>query len=219
VVHGVITPSDLIGREAPEYERECIGEPLEPLDRSTRIYVAGHRGRWRSALAGGISSTDADLISATSGTRTYGMESSLINFFKLRKPQSGDRCGRSVGGIHANDTLLGGFPRFDNLRNQVNVMDAANEFDVDRLLFLGSSCIYPKFADQPIKVIAAHRHPRSPRMMPMRSAKSPESCRYRISQTGLTVGGFSAMPRGLYGPGDNFHSENSRSPGSHATYP
>ena len=186
-----------------------IGEPLEPLDRSTRIYVAGHRGLvgsalWRHLIDEGFS----DLIGATSAELDLRDRNAVFDFFRVQKPDVVIDAAARVGGIHANDTFSADFLS-DNLQIQVNVMDAANEVDVDRLLFLGSSCIYPKFADQPIKESSL-----------LTGILEPTNDAYAIAKIAgiMQVQGYrkqygrhwiSAMPTNLYGPGDNFHSENS----------
>jgi GDP-L-fucose synthase len=113
-----------------------------------------------------------------------------------------------VGGIHANDTFSADFLS-DNLQIQVNLMDAANAIDVDRLLFLGSSCIYPKFADQPIKESSLLTGALEPTNDAYAIAKIAGIMQVQASRKQFGRHWISAMPTNLYGPGDNFHPENS----------
>src|SRR5687768_9468263 len=114
----------------------------EPLDKNSRIYVAGHRGLagsaiWRHLAAEGYT----NLIGATSSQLDLRNRAGVFDFMRENRPDVVIDAAARVGGIHANDTFSADFLS-DNLQIQVNVMDAANDIDVDRLLFLGSSCIY-----------------------------------------------------------------------------
>ena len=123
----------------------------EPIDKSSRIYVAGHRGLAGSAIWRKLSETGfTDLVGASSSELDLRNRDAVFSFMRETRPDIVIDAAAKVGGIHANDTYPSEFLS-DNLQIQVNVMDAANDIDVDRLLFLGSSCIYPKFAEQPIK--------------------------------------------------------------------
>jgi GDP-L-fucose synthase len=113
-----------------------------------------------------------------------------------------------VGGIHANDTYPAEFLS-ENLQIQVNLMDAANAVGVDRLLFLGSSCIYPKFADQPIKEDSLLTGPLEPTNDAYAIAKIAGIMQVQATRKQYGRHWISAMPTNLYGPGDNFHPENS----------
>jgi GDP-L-fucose synthase len=113
-----------------------------------------------------------------------------------------------VGGIHANNTYPAEFLS-DNLLMQVNVMDAANQTDVDRLIFLGSSCIYPKFADQPIREDSLLTGVLEETNDAYAIAKIAGIMQVQASRRQYGRRWISAMPTNLYGPGDNFHEENS----------
>ena len=124
--------------------------PLQPLDRSARVYVAGHRGMvgsavWRCLAAQGFT----DLVGATSAELDLREAGAVQSFFEATKPEVVVLAAARVGGILANVSAPADFLA-DNLRIQVNVMQAAQRVGVDRLLFLGSSCIYPRLAPQPI---------------------------------------------------------------------
>ena len=182
---------------------------MEPLDRSTRIYVAGHRGLagsaiWRHLTDEGFS----DLIGATSAELDLRDRSGVFEYFRVNRPEVVIDAAARVGGIHANDTFSADFLS-DNLQIQVNVMDAANEADVDRLLFLGSSCIYPKFADQPIKESSLLTGILEPTNDAYAIAKIAGVMQVQANRKLYGRHWISAMPTNLYGPGDNFHRENS----------
>ena len=182
---------------------------MEPLDRSTRIYVAGHRGLVGSAMWRHLSDEGfSNLIGATSSELDLRDRDGVFHFFRLNKPDVVIDAAARVGGIHANDTFSADFLS-ENLQIQVNVMDAANEVDVDRLLFLGSSCIYPKFADQPIKESSLLTGILEPTNDAYAIAKIAGIMQVQAYRKQYGRHWISAMPTNLYGPGDNFHPENS----------
>jgi dTDP-4-dehydrorhamnose reductase len=122
-----------------------------PLDPQGAIYIAGHRGMvggaiWRELTNRGFT----NLVGATSQDLDLRDRDEVFAFFEKVKPDVVIDAAARVGGILANNTYPAEFLS-DNLQIQVNIMDAANSVDVNRLLFLGSSCIYPKYAEQPIK--------------------------------------------------------------------
>src|ERR1017187_7220239 len=126
-------------------------QPSGEIDRRAKVYIAGHRGLvgsaiWRHLLKQGFTS----LVGVTSSEVDLRDREACSAFFRRERPDVVIDAAARVGGIMANSTYPADFLS-DNLRIQVNVMDAAKETDVERLLFLGSSCIYPKFAEQPIK--------------------------------------------------------------------
>jgi GDP-L-fucose synthase len=181
----------------------------ELLDKTSRIYIAGHRGLagsaiWRHFAAEGYT----DLIGATSAELDLRDRSDVFDFMRENKPDVVVDAAARVGGIHANDTFPAEFLS-DNLRIQVNVMDAANDIDVDRLLFLGSSCIYPKFAAQPIKESSLLTGELEPTNDAYAIAKIAGIMQVQASRKQYGRRWISAMPTNLYGPGDNFHPENS----------
>ena len=115
------------------------------------IYIAGHRGLagsaiWRHLTKAGYQ----NLVGFTSAELDLTHRDAVVSTMKEVSPDVVIDAAAKVGGIHANDTYPADFLS-ENLQMQVNLMDAAHQADVDRLLFLGSSCIYPKFAEQPIK--------------------------------------------------------------------
>lgn len=179
------------------------------LDRSSSFYVAGHRGLvgsaiWRNLTAEGFT----NLVGRTSSDLDLKDRKSVFSFFAEVRPRYVVLAAAKVGGILANNTYPVDFLS-DNLRIQVNVLDAAREFGVERLLFLGSSCIYPKFAEQPIRedsLLTGHLEPTNDAYAIAKIAGIMQIQAVR-RQYGLPW--ISAMPTNLYGPGDNFSPEGS----------
>jgi GDP-L-fucose synthase len=181
----------------------------EPLNRASRVYVAGHRGLvggaiWRHLQAEGFT----NLVGATSAELDLRNRQSVFDFFADAKPAVVIDAAARVGGIQANSTYPAEFLS-DNLQIQVNVMDAANSVDVDRLLFLGSSCIYPKFAAQPIREDSLLTGELEPTNDAYAIAKIAGIMQVQASRRQYGRRWISAMPTNLYGPGDNFHPEHS----------
>lgn len=176
----------------------------EKLDRRSTFYVAGHRGLvgsaiWRHLEQEGFS----DIVGRTSSELDLKDRDAVFNFFANVKPRYVILAAAKVGGILANSTYPVDFLS-DNLRIQVNVLDAARELGVQRLLFLGSSCIYPKFAEQPIRedsLLTGHLEPTNDAYAIAKIAGITHVQAIR-RQYGLAW--ISAMPTNLYGPGDNF---------------
>ncbi|HEY5506683.1 MAG TPA: GDP-L-fucose synthase [Coriobacteriia bacterium] len=174
------------------------------IDKSARMYIAGHRGLvgsavWRRLEADGYS----DLIGRTSREVDLRDRDAVFAFFRAEQPQQVVLAAAKVGGILANDRFPADFLS-DNLRIQLNVMDAANEIGIDRLLFLGSSCIYPKLAPQPIKeeyLLTGHLEPTNEAYA---IAKIAGIMQVQAARRQYGRRWISAMPTNLYGPGDNF---------------
>jgi GDP-L-fucose synthase len=179
------------------------------VDKNSRIYVAGHRGLVGSAIWRHLESQGyTDLVGASSGELDLRNRTAVFDYFHENKPDVVIDAAARVGGIHANDTYSADFLS-DNLQIQVNVMDAANSVDVDRLLFLGSSCIYPKFAEQPIKESSLLTGELEPTNDAYAIAKIAGIMQVQAARKQYGRHWISAMPTNLYGPGDNFHPENS----------
>lgn len=180
-----------------------------PLDRDAPFYVAGHRGLvgsaiWRQLDASGFS----DLIGRSSSELDLKDRDAVFAFFEETKPKTVVLAAAKVGGILANSTYPVDFLS-DNLRIQVNVLDAALAQNVERVLFLGSSCIYPKLAPQPIKeeyLLTGHLEPTNDAYAIAKIAGILQIQSVR-KQYGLPW--ISAMPTNLYGPGDNFSPKGS----------
>lgn len=179
------------------------------LDRSATFYVAGHRGLVGSAIWRNLESEGfTNLVGRTSADLDLKDREAVFAFFAAQKPTYVVLAAAKVGGILANSTYPVDFLS-DNLRIQVNILDAAREFGVERLLFLGSSCIYPKFAEQPIRedsLLTGHLEPTNDAYAIAKIAGIMQIQAVR-RQYGLPW--ISAMPTNLYGPGDNFSPEGS----------
>lgn len=181
----------------------------EPLSRESRVYIAGHRGLAGSAIWKALQQSGfRNLFGAPSREVDLRDREAAFSYVQSVRPDVVVIAAARVGGIVANSTFPVDFLS-DNLRIQVNLMDAALAAGVDRLLFLGSSCIYPKFAEQPIKESSL-----------MTGELEATNDAYAVAKiAGITQIGavrrqyglpwISAMPTNLYGPGDNFDPESS----------
>jgi GDP-L-fucose synthase len=173
------------------------------------IYVAGHRGMVGSAVSRRLRAQGFDrLIGATSSELDLRRAEAVEEFFAANKPDVVVLAAAKVGGILANATYPADFLS-DNLRIQVNVMDAALRHGVRRLLFLGSSCIYPKLAPQPIPESALLTGPLEQTNDGYAIAKIAGIVQVQAIRRQHNVPWISAMPTNLYGPGDNFGLESS----------
>ncbi len=179
------------------------------MNRASRIYVAGHTGLvgsgiTRRLLDGGFENLILSTRSETDLTEPAAVE----HLFAQEKPEYVFYAAARVGGILANSTFPGDFIR-DNLLIQLNVLDAARRHGVKKLLFLGSSCIYPKDAPQPIREEHLLSGPLEPTNRAYAVAKIAglEMCRAYWQQFDCRF--ISAMPTNLYGPRDNFDLESS----------
>lgn len=180
-----------------------------PLDRNSKFYVAGHRGLVGSAIWRRLGSKGfTDLVGRTSSDLDLKDREAVFAFFAETKPRYVILAAAKVGGILANNTYPVDFLS-DNLRIQVNVLDAARVYGVERLLFLGSSCIYPKFAEQPIKeeyLLTGHLESTNDSYA---IAKIAGIMQVQAVRRQYQLPWISAMPTNLYGPGDNFSPEGS----------
>jgi GDP-L-fucose synthase len=179
------------------------------LDRDSKFYVAGHNGMvgaavWRHLEASGFS----NLIGKRSSELDLRNREAVFAFFEEQKPRYVVLAAARVGGIMANNTYPAEFLS-DNLQIQVNVMDAAAKYDVERLLFMGSSCIYPKFAEQPIKEEALLTGYLEPTNDAYAIAKIAGIMQVQATRRQYGLAWISAMPTNLYGVGDNYSGFNS----------
>ena len=179
------------------------------MDKHAKIYVAGHRGLVGSALVRNLQARGySNLLVRTHAELDLTHQAAVEAFFETHKPDYVFLAAAKVGGIHANDTYPAEFIR-DNLAIQTNLIHAAYKNDVKRLLFLGSSCIYPRLAPQPMKEEHLLTSELEPTNRPYALAKIAgiEMCwaYNRQYQTQYLA----VMPTNLYGPGDNYHPENS----------
>lgn len=176
-----------------------------------KIYIAGHRGMVGSAivralLAQGV--PQASIITRTHAELDLCNQAAVNAFFAQEQPTQVYLAAARVGGIHANNTYPADFI-YDNLMMQANVIHAAHQHGVQKLLFLGSSCIYPRSAPQPMAEDALLTGPLEPTNEPYAIAKIAgiKLCESYNRQHGRDYR--SVMPTNLYGPGDNYHPENS----------
>jgi GDP-L-fucose synthase len=179
------------------------------MDLHDRIYVAGHRGLVGSALVGRLKSEGADnLVLRTHQELDLTDQAAVEAFFASERPEYVFLAAAKVGGIHANDTYPAEFIR-DNLAIQTNVIHSAWKHGAKKLLFLGSSCIYPRLAPQTLHEDALLTGPLEPTNEPYAIAKIAglKMCQAYRRQYGFDA--IVAMPTNLYGPGDNYHPENS----------
>jgi GDP-L-fucose synthase len=179
------------------------------MDRNARIYVAGHRGLVGSALMRTLRDRGYEnCITRTHAELDLTCQAAVEAFFEQEKPDYVFLAAARVGGIHANNVYPAEFIR-DNLAIQTNIIHAAWKSRVTRLMFLGSSCIYPKLAPQPMKEEYLLTGPLEPTNRPYALAKIAgiEMCWSYNRQYGTKF--IAVMPTNLYGPGDNYHPQNS----------
>lgn len=179
------------------------------MEKSAKIYIAGHRGMVGSAIERKLNSEGYhNIIHRTSNELDLRNQDLVNSFFQVQKPDYVILAAAKVGGIHANNTYRAEFI-YDNLMMEANVIHASYLNKVKKLLFLGSSCIYPKMAPQPLKeeyLLSGYLESTN---QPYAVAKIAgiEMCdSYRL-QYGCNF--ISAMPTNLYGTNDNYHPENS----------
>lgn len=173
------------------------------------VYVAGHRGMVGSAIIRELQRCGCnDLVTRSSSELDLRDQSATLDFFKTNRPATVVFAAARVGGIHANKTYPADFI-YDNLMMAANSIHAAWESGVSRFLFLGSTCIYPRMADQPIQESSLLTGPLEVTNEAYAIAKIAglKLCQHYRAQHGCLF--HSAMPTNLYGPGDNYHPENS----------
>lgn len=184
-----------------------------PTDLNQKIYVAGHRGMVGSAIVRNLQAKGyKNIITRTHAELDLTNQQAVKTFFETEKPDQVYLAAAKVGGIHANNTFPAEFI-YDNLMVQNNVIHQAFVNGVKKLLFLGSSCIYPRLAPQPMSEDALLTGKLEPTNEPYAIAKIAgiKMCESYNRQYGKSHGVDyrSVMPTNLYGPGDNYHPENS----------
>jgi GDP-L-fucose synthase len=170
------------------------------------VFVAGHRGMVGSALARRLSRENVDLLTVRRSEVDLRDQAAVFDWFAKARPQVVFLAAAKVGGIVANNTLRGEF-LYDNLVIAANVIHAAHVNGAEKLMFLGSSCIYPKLAPQPLREDAMLTGPLEETNEPYAIAKIAgikmvEAYRSQYGRDFINV-----MPTNLYGPGDNYHPE------------
>ena len=181
----------------------------DTIETNSRIYIAGHRGLVGSAITRRLQAAGySNLILKTSMELDLRDQGAVMRFFEEVRPEFVFLAAARVGGIFANSSYPADFI-YDNLAISINVIHAAYRFGVRRLLFLGSSCIYPRECPQPIREEYLLTGPLEPTNEPYAVAKIAglKLCQAYARQHGCKF--FSLMPTNLYGPGDNFDLENS----------
>ncbi len=179
------------------------------LDSRSKIFIAGHRGLVGSAIYRRFESAGfKGLLTRTRDQLNLRDQRAVREFMSTERPDAVILAAAKVGGIWANDKLRGDFS-LENLEIQTNVIGGAFQSGVKRLVFLGSSCIYPKFAPQPIKEESLLTGPLEPTNDAYAIAKiaGVSLCKSLSVQYGVEYSSY--MPTNMYGPGDNYHPENS----------
>ncbi len=182
---------------------------FESLEKSAKIYVAGHRGMVGSSIVRGLQKKGFEqIICKTSSELDLTNQQAVFDFFKSENPDYVFLAAAKVGGIVANNTYRADF-LYENLAIQNNVIHASFVHKVQKLMFLGSSCIYPKLAPQPLKESYLLTGPLEPTNEPYAIAKIAgiKMCEAYRDQYGCNF--ISVMPTNLYGPNDNYSLENS----------
>jgi GDP-L-fucose synthase len=183
-----------------------IGEPFALAGK--RVFVAGHRGMVGSAIVRRLAGEDCEILTAARADVDLKDQAAVRGWFEAERPDAVFLAAAKVGGILANDSFPADF-LYDNLMIEANIIEAAHRVDVAKLLFLGSSCIYPKFAPQPIEEGALLTGALEPTNEWYAVAKIAgiKLCQAYRRQHGRDY--ISAMPTNLYGPGDNFDLQSS----------
>jgi GDP-L-fucose synthase len=170
------------------------------------VYVAGHRGMVGSAIVRRLAREDVKLVTIDRGEVDLCNQAAVFDWFAKARPQVIFLAAAKVGGIVANNTLRAEFI-YDNIAIAANVIHAAHMNGAEKLMFLGSSCIYPKLAPQPLREDTVLTGPLEPTNEPYAIAKiagikMAEAYRSQYGSDFISV-----MPTNLYGPGDNYHPE------------
>lgn len=172
-----------------------------------RVYVPGHRGMVGGALVRRLANEGCDVLTSSRCDVDLRNQAHVEAWFGVNRPQAVFLAAAKVGGIHANNVYRADFI-YDNLAIAMNVIHAAHKYGVEKLMFLGSTCIYPKLAPQPMNEDQLLQGPLEQTNEPYAIAKIAgiklaESYRRQYGADFISV-----MPTNLYGPGDNYHPEN-----------
>lgn len=179
------------------------------MEKNSRIYVAGHRGLVGSAIVRNLKANGfTNIVTRTHAELDLTNQADVRKFFEEERPEYVFLAAAKVGGIHANNTYPADFI-YDNLMIQNNLIKAAHDFKVTKLLFLGSTCIYPKMAPQPIKeeYLLTGALEETNEAYAVAKIAGLEMCKFFKRQYGDNF--ISCMPTNLYGPNDNFDLKSS----------
>jgi GDP-L-fucose synthase len=171
-----------------------------------RVFVAGHRGMVGAALVRRLAQEDVELLTVGRGEVDLRDQAAVFGWFAKRRPQAVFLAAAKVGGIVANDTLRAEFI-YDNLIIAANVIHAAYVNGAEKLMFLGSSCIYPKLAPQPLREDSMLTGLLEPTNEPYAIAKIAGIKMVEAYRSQYGCNFINVMPTNLYGPGDNYHPE------------
>ena len=173
-----------------------------------KLFISGHRGMVGSALSRRAAALGLETLTATRDQLDLTSQPDVFEFLKKNAPDTVIIAAAKVGGIHANSTYPADFI-YENLAIATNLIEGSRRAGIPRVLFLGSSCIYPKMAPQPMPEDCLLTSPLEPTNEAYAIAKIAglKMCQHYRAQHGLLY--HSAMPTNLYGPGDNYHAENS----------
>jgi GDP-L-fucose synthase len=180
------------------------GTPFELKGKT--VFVAGHRGMVGSALARRLKQEDVELLTSGRGELDLRDQAAVFDWFARRRPQVVFLAAAKVGGIVANNELRAEFI-YDNLAIATNVIHAAHVDGAEKLMFLGSSCIYPKLAAQPLREDSMLTGPLEPTNEPYAIAKIAGIKMVEAYRSQYGCDFINVMPTNLYGPGDNYHPE------------
>lgn len=178
------------------------------MDKNSKIYIAGHHGMVGAALTRALTASGyTNIIGKTSKELNLTRQAEVEDFFSAEKPDYVFLAAAKVGGIHANATYPAQFI-YENMMIESNIIHAAYENKVKKLLFLGSSCIFPRLAPQPMKedALLTSSLEKTNEAYAVAKIAGLKLCEFYQQQYGCDF--ISAMPCNLYGTGDNFHPEN-----------
>jgi len=178
------------------------------MKKDSRIFVAGHRGLVGSSIVKVLKERGYNnIITKTRQELDLLNQKDVTNFFKIEKPEYVFDAAAKVGGIYANDTYSADFI-YENIQIQTNLIHSSWKYGVDKFLFLGSVCIYPKYAEVPVKeesLLTGHLEPTNDAYA-IAKISGIKMLQAYYKQYGMKS--VSLMPSNLYGPGDNFHPDN-----------
>ena len=174
--------------------------------KSKTVFVAGHRGMVGAALVRRLAQEDVELLTAGRSELDLRDQAAVFTWFAAKRPQAVFLAAAKVGGIVANNTLRAEF-LYDNLAIAANVIHAAHVNGAEKLMFLGSSCIYPKLAAQPLREDSILTGPLEPTNEPYAIAKIAGIKMAEAYRSQHACDFINVMPTNLYGPGDNYHPE------------